>query len=274
MCTILLATHSLNGPNGGICFFEPYTPPHCIGYEVGEIPRGYTIPCGRGGEDGHAKLRNFTVLVGNITILGISPLIIGASMITMYRSVSKVEKQMQNYGVGALRQKASLAVKANRYNSDDIQDSSGFICKMKRRVGNCMCLKGTSQTYKSKSNTMRSQKRAVLYMAFGYAGAWLFVWVPYLALVIDLRLSSDKFVFAFASKTSVLTVSSMTPLQGFFNFIVFMAPKVRHTRKMAIRRGKRRNISQHVTWREAFFEAYSSRRRGDNKGHIGGIFNV
>ncbi len=111
-------------------------------------------------------------------------------------------------------------------------------------------------------------------MAFGYAGAWLLVWVPYFALVIDLMLSTDKHSFAFTCETSVLTVSFMTPLQGFFNFVFFMAPKVRHTRMMAIRRGKRKNISQHTTWRQAFYDAYISRGRRDNKGLIDGIFNV
>ncbi len=110
LCTIMLVTHSFNGPTGGICFLNPYIPPHCIGYEVGEIPRGYNIPCGRGGEDdGHVKLRTFTILVGNVTILGIAPAIMTVSMITMYRSVAKIEKQIQNYGVGALRLRASLA---------------------------------------------------------------------------------------------------------------------------------------------------------------------
>jgi hypothetical protein len=110
---------------------EPYTPPHYIGsYEVGEIPRGYNIPCGRGGEeDYHAKLRKITILICNIITLGVAPVIIGASMITMYRSVAKIEKQMQNYGVGALRLRALLAPPTN-HSSGDQQETRGFVSKI------------------------------------------------------------------------------------------------------------------------------------------------
>jgi hypothetical protein len=54
---IMSITRAFNGPDGGTCYGEPYTPPHCIGYEVGEIPRGYSISCGRGSKnDDHAEL--------------------------------------------------------------------------------------------------------------------------------------------------------------------------------------------------------------------------
>ncbi len=59
ICTILLATNAYNGAIGSPCFYPyPHDPPHCIGYEAGAVPEGYSIPCGRGGEnDGLSELR-------------------------------------------------------------------------------------------------------------------------------------------------------------------------------------------------------------------------
>jgi len=59
-------------------------------------------------------------------------------------------------------------------------------------------------------------------MAFGYAGACFFVWVSFIASRI---VETD---------TSLKLKTDMTPLQGFFNFIVFVAPKVRIKRMTAI----------------------------------------
>jgi hypothetical protein len=44
-----------NNPDGGICFAEPYNSPHCIGYEDGFIPSGFTIPCERGDGTGYRE---------------------------------------------------------------------------------------------------------------------------------------------------------------------------------------------------------------------------
>jgi hypothetical protein len=60
--------------------------------------------------------------------------------------------------------------------------------------------------------------------------------------------------------------ASTTPLQGFFNFVVFMAPKVRTTRTLAMRGARtdssnNNNQNQHLTWRQAFYKAYMDRGR-------------
>jgi hypothetical protein len=92
----------------------------------------------------------------------------------------------------------------------------------------------TNHRFATKSNKMTSQKRAVLHMAFGYAGTRLLVWSPY-------------FVFAvFFIDTVVILADSMTPLLGFFNFVVFMAPKVRTTRRMTML-GTRREAETTIT---------------------------
>jgi hypothetical protein len=238
---IMSITRAFNGPDGGTCYGEPYTPPHCIGYEVGEIPRGYSISCGRGSKnDDHAELRNITLLTGNVITLVIAPVIIVVSMIIMYRSVRKIEKQIQNYGVGALRLRTRVSLATPADNSDYHQETNGVIPKIKRRFGKFMCLKRTRKTNITKSNAMKSQKRAVLHMAIGYAGAWLLVWYPVAAFYFP-KAFADKDLYSAASDTTLIMLSCMQPLQGFFNFLVFMAPKVRNIRTMTIRGGTRQD---------------------------------
>lgn len=94
---------------------------------------------------------------------------------------------------------------------------------------------------RSKKLTRVCRKKSVLQMALGYAVAWAFVWVPFF---IHLRLLS----FEIAIVSSIFV-----PLQGLYNFIVFMAPKVRYAKKA--RRGQQGELS----WSEAVFKAYMSR---------------
>jgi hypothetical protein len=271
---ILLAIRAFNGPNGGSCFVDPYVPPHCIGYDVGEIPSGYSIPCGRGGEeDDNAMLRSITSTTAYVLVLIVVPGVIVGTMITMYRSVSKTEEKMRKYGVGALRLRTKLVAAPTAINSVNA-NTRGFMSKMKRWwlthhswfVGNTveqtrnhesakmclprlrprLCCSSLGADDQAKSNTMRSQKRAVLQMAFGYAGAWLLAYIPIIIsrfIIVQYRLPHTKMGFLGA-------------LQGFYNFLVFMAPKVRTTRMMAMRRRENR----YLTWCQAFYGAYMSRR--------------
>ncbi len=47
---VLLARKHLNDAGAGICTSPVYYPPHCYGYDVGEIRDGFEIPCGRGSD--------------------------------------------------------------------------------------------------------------------------------------------------------------------------------------------------------------------------------
>ena len=91
----------------GDCVLVPNDPPHCIGYENGDTPEGFSIPCGRGdgGENPILYLVTSPIVAFGSTLI-ITPTIIVGTMLLMYRSVSKIEKNMRNYGVGALRLKA------------------------------------------------------------------------------------------------------------------------------------------------------------------------
>ena len=109
---------------------------------------------------------------------------------------------------------------------------------------------------------MTSQKRAVLHMAAGYAGAWLLVWAPYFVYVVFWAVTES-----FMPDALAILVTSTVSLQGFLNFLVFMAPKVRTTRTLAMRRGRNKDNNnqnqpqQRLTWYQAFNKAYMSRGR-------------
>ena len=274
--SILLATDAYNGLSGGACYSEPHYPPHCIGYKSGSIPEGYTIPCGRGGDDdGHAKLRKIAVLVGSIWVL-IPPIIILVTMVRMFRSVTKIEKKMQKYGVNALRLRTTLAAPTTTNNSTDQQEARDlglklkeivkYLCQANHRFAmfcfQCPPCAGNAGRHDpdrpsrtTKSNKMATKKRAVLQMAFGYAGAWLLVWAFYFVAVVN------------RTYTLWIFQSAMIPLQGFFNFVVFMAPKVRSTRTSAMREARadssdnNNQQQQQLRWCQAFYKAYMDRGR-------------
>jgi hypothetical protein len=290
---ILLATNTYNGPEGGNCTVVPYDPPHCIGYKAGEIPEGYSIPCGRGGaDDSHAELRTIALSVVAFTRLIITPLIILVTMVRMFRSITKIEKQIQKYGVSALRglrRTRTPAAPTNNDNSIHQHEASYFANKF-RKLRKCLCLLMTDtsqrnhrfpilfflcpcageagcddpesrQLRRTKSNQMASQKRAVLYMAYGYAGAWLLTWSAHFVSIIIF------FAKSYPPDIALIFMSWMAPLQGFFNFLVFMAPKVRTTRTLAMRWARtdssdnNNQNQQHLTWCQAFYRAYMDRGR-------------
>jgi hypothetical protein len=279
---ILLATNGYNGPNGASCYPDSHNPPHCIGYETGDVPKGYSIPCGRGGEE----IQTATMIIAVFWLILIAPIIILVTMVRMFRSVAKIEKRMLKYGVNALRLRTTPAAPfTSNNNSTDQKEARGFALKrFCAQFGSqtnhrsaiccfpCPCVGNNAgcddpeekPSRRTKSNKMASQKRAVLYMAFGYAGAWLLTWTPFFVSAVYFFI----FTKSYPQDTVEILVAWMTPLQGFFNFVVFMAPKVRDTKTMAMRR-KRTDSSdnnnqkqhQYLTWCQAFYKAYMDRGR-------------
>eukprot|EP00956_Cyclotella_meneghiniana_P018752 scaffold31518_cov56-Cyclotella_meneghiniana.AAC.8 len=91
-----LVNNNYNDGGSGECTITPiYNPPHCIGYENGDVREGFTIPCGRGrGEE--------LYLTTWIIVPLIPPVVISVSLGMLYRHVSNQEKIMARYGTGAL----------------------------------------------------------------------------------------------------------------------------------------------------------------------------
>ena len=88
-------------------------------------------------------------------------------------------------------------------------------------------------------------------MATGYAFAWALVWMPFMIVF-----------FLQESYATLILLACLTPLQGLFNFLVFMSPKVRNAKRP--RRG------ENLTWCQAFIKAYMS--RGERR-RTGGILS-
>ena len=92
----------------------------------------------------------------------------------------------------------------------------------------------------SRSNRTTSQKRVILHKAAGYALTWAVVQIHF--MIIN---------FLHESHATLILNACLTPLQGLFNFLVLMSPKVRNTKRP--RRG------ENLTWYQAFIKAFTSR---------------
>jgi hypothetical protein len=232
-----------------VCFRLPNNPPHCIGYESGDTPEGaFSIPCGRGDGGENPILYLVTAIGGFGSVLIITPTVIFGTMLLMYRTVSKIEERMRKYGVSALRLSARSGA-GNRgdnaeTNSTHGANNQGIMSRIKRFFM-CMippCLHRDDQPRPaSRSNRSMSQKRAILHMATGYALAWTLVWIPFMIYIFLPHESYELYILA----------GCLVPLQGFFNVLVFMSPKVRSAKQS--RRG------ENLSWRRASIKAYMSR---------------
>lgn len=233
------------------CFISPNRPPHCIGYGDGQTPHGFSIPCGRGNLKMNNKLARIINLMGQVLILSLPPGVIFVTMLLMIRTVASIEKKLSKYGVASLR----LRVQAGNADATEGEEGHGenknFFSNMCTCTGMFACLSGTKRNRASKSNNATSKKRAILRMAFWYALAWFLTWVPYIMSLFPFIPANDKFTF----------MACLNPLQGFFNFWVYMSPKIRDVKRC---------VREDISWRRAFVIAWMGKsaprvRGGTNK---------
>ena len=245
-------TLAIDGFNtiGGSCWFIPNREierlPHCTGLENGEIRDGFTIPCGRGEGNEHPML--YRVLVAlSILFQIITPVVIVVTMAFMYRTVRKVEKKMQKYGAGSLSRLRNKARKNNIGNNkgnanitsnsasgslphrDERRDegtsennSRRFILFpqwLKTNLSKIPC-NGNCRS-SGRSNSVSSQKRAILHRAVGYVIAWGLAWMLPILFAYG----------AAGASWALYVIGIFFPLQGVFNFFAYMQPKVTHARK-------------------------------------------
>ncbi len=233
---------------GAFCFAGPHNPPHCIGYENGHVVEGFEIPCYRGDN----FYRSVIVPISIINI-SIPPTIIIISNVLMFRTVAKIEQRVQRYGVSNLRlraQQQEQGQNGDKKNTDESTLGEALRKAIKKWVSCLLPCHCNNAGVNSRSNRMKSQKRAVLHMASGYSLAWALVWIP----------STSLFIIGFSSRPAIIISAFMIPLQGLFTFIVFILPKVRNTKK------PRRGYSA-LSWYEAFIKAYIS--RGEKRRTVG-----
>ena len=238
---LIMKQYNNNGIGGN---YHPanYNPPHCQGVANGIIPEGFKVPCGRGDtESGNIS----KLIIDLMPVIFIPAIIIG----TMYRTVRKIERKMRNYGTSALRRRASqLQPRAvGNPNAARLRENHTavflFLATLKIKLLSicpCACRNGST----SRSNNARgSQKRAVLYMAMSYSLTCALMWIPF---YINQCVSDHK-------ATRILH-AIFQPLQGLYNLVVYMSPKVRNARNM--KRGK-------LPWRQAITKAWMSKGEKD-----------
>ncbi len=232
------------GGSGSCGPFPNSLAPHCNGMQVEDL--GFTphIPCGRGVE--YFDSLWYKILWGCFAF-GTIALIVG-SMLAMYITVHNIEKRAQRYGVATLRLNALKSNSGPQKNEN--QRSAGIVNRtLATRLSlftaafrPCHHQDAAGISSRKSRKSVKTQKRAVVSKAAAYSLSWLSFWIPF---IINVELSmntplSVQYMFA-----------GLMPLSGFFNFVVFMMPKVKSA--------KRPRRSSELSWSIAFFKAYFSR---------------
>ena len=223
---IILAKESFNA-NGSYCWINERNS-YC------EIE---SVSCERGKD---VKILFSIFAVGPIIIL---PIVIVTTMVVMYREVIKIEKKLSKYGVGALRQNLGDN-KKNDHQSDDANSASNKKSTIQRvRVWwTNLWPFNKSSARPSRSNNSRLQSRVILHKAILYSLAFLCTYIfPFVT-------SIQYWAEYQTSSTLKILASTCFPLQGFFNFLVFIHPKVTNKKR-----------TKKLSWFQSFVTALKSR---------------
>lgn len=233
-----LAKKAFNpAPNDGICWGFQYNPPHCenLDLSTGEVPEDdmYTIECGRGPD---AALLS---LIFGLPMLLASPIVIVVTMTMTYRAVLRNEKKLSKYGVSALRSSVARSSMTASNTNAISRRSSVFSTFQNFRRGswdpNSLSVSGSHDQMQFQAQMQRhelkrrkrrtARSRAVLKKAIAYSSAYLLCYMPYLVSYAVYAAIDRKKPFLL-----ILFIQMFIPLQGFFNFIIFISPKIRSTR--------------------------------------------
>ena len=238
-----------------ICFQQPYNPPHCMGYKDGDIPPGFLIPCGRG------KVSLGYFIISHIVTIVITPMVIIVTMTMMHKIVRDSERKMLHYGARTLRLRQSVLENYHRdYSIVDAnnrnQAETATVADKIKGILKCICFRKKNHRRHLAmfhSSTRTQEKRSILYMAMSYSLAWSLIFVPYLIRLV------------FKNEPLYVLIPALSPLQGLFNLIVYMSPKVRNAKNS--RRSK-------LTWFQAIGKAWTSKGPKRRSRMLGGGVNV
>lgn len=239
---VALPTKGYN-PQMVACCFTPYNPPHCEGVENGITLEGFDIPCGRG------KGFRGGILMSCVGFF-VLPLVIFVTMTIMYRAVLKNEKKLRKYGVGALRKNLNsrTGIQTEGNGNDEVVESQSIIKRLKtaiKRLSPC-----SREATTSKSNNASFHSRMVLYKAIALASAHFATYLFPMLYFIRAYFHNDD-----GGLLLGVLVRICFPLRGFFNFLVFIYPKVLFAKKA--------NAS--LSWWQAFVKATTKRNLAANK---------
>jgi len=248
----LLATQGYNS-HGVSCIDPVYHPPHCIGIEDGQVREGFEIQCGRG-RDGPSTI---VFAVGFFCLFFGSPTTVGVTLGMMYRHVSRQERRMGRYGGGALNHSAPQE-NINTTTAASVDGSYGITRMMRSSAASLKSAFGRLSS-RSTSSQNNSKSRFVMIRARAYSTTFLLTYSWYMVIIVlgiagvsppPLALIYLGVIFA--------------PLQGFWNLMIFMYPKV-----MKAKRSRGGNLSWCQATTEAFCPAinrWRERRTVNNDG--------
>ncbi len=253
---VLLVVGGLFNENGsGNCVAPVYIARHCQGYDMGEIRDGFEIPCWRGIEGAG------TILVFTSVSFMIPVVIIVASLVVIYRAVKKVENKLAKYGVGAL----NLNNPQHAATGGQTDTSRGGLWK-RLKMSLSSRTRSSSSTSNAhpvvRSNNMQSQSRAVMLKAVQYSFAWILSYgiiMIYVAVIIS---TGNEEIVPFLYINVIFG-----PLQGFYNLLIYMYPKVMSARKT--QRGQEK-----LPWCKAISDAFLSRGKDTKRNRPGQAANL
>lgn len=225
---IIIATKQAFNANKSFCWIGS-DPPRCYddNYNTG--------PCR--GQD--AKILYLTFATVPYIVL---PIVILTSMGLMYLTARQNEKKMSGYGIHTLRLKSTVK-SGDVVDGQERQDNSNrLLSKLKSLFQKSD--QNLDASTSSRSNKLNKQSRAVLQKASAYSLAYFATY--FFPLIITIRTSLQGNDAGF-----VLTMLSRIffPLQGFFNFMVFIYPRMFSAKKE----------NENVSWYRAFVCALQSR---------------
>ena len=213
---------------------------------IGADPTCEGLECDRSNRNA-----NWLFIVFSAVPYIILPCVIIATMAIMYRAVRLQEKKLQKFGAATLVLRTAVAARAE-VNSGKGESSSRNKSRLSSRlkssmlslVGRTTTTSGTIKNRTSRSNNATKQSRAIMNRALSYSLAFFFTYLFPIIISIHTLIGLES--------GPVLSILARVffPLQGFFNFVVFIHPKVVHVKKSS-REG--------ITWYRAFVKSIQSR---------------
>jgi len=220
----VIAIGGAHSQNAGFCSGVPIIPPHCYGYEDGEIPDGFEEACRTG---------LFSILLGGIGALFtlfIPPIVIGSSLWMIYRRVSTNERRIARYGVGALN---TSNLNRNQQTDTDAATSAaeGRNMSILRRIFR----RGESRGRPNDQGT--TQSRAVMHRAAAYSMGYFMTWVWTIVYFVVVGAGGDL------PKQYFYVMVFFVPLQGLWTLVIYIHPNA----------GKaKRSADGNISWPRAF----------------------
>ncbi len=255
----LLVGKHFNDNRFGACISPVHYPAHCQGYAVGEIRDGFDIPCGRGLEGAEVAM------LSTLALMFIAAIVISTSLGMIYKAVRTQENKLSRYSVFTTNMRQHQDQSRSRAQRDDVQQQGGGWKRMKTSLtvmASSLKMSIVPSRRNSapdpamhhtrmRSNDTQSQSRAVMHKAFGYSFAWLLSYgIFIIASVIKIMNGNSNLVLVYVT-------TAFTALQGCFNLIIYMYPKIISVKK---KKSKQRGGEEmRVSWCDAIVIVFWSR---------------